>query len=442
MRFPVEIVERVREAVGDDFIVIYRLSLLDLVDDAQSWDETVALAKAVEAAGATIINTGIGWHEARIPTIVTSVPRAAFAWVTGEAQGRGRRPARRVQPHQHARGRRGDPRRRARPTSCRWRGRCWPTRTSSRKAAEGRADEINTCIACNQACLDHTFDNKRASCLVNPRACHETELVLLAHPHGQAHRRRRRRPGRPRRRHRARRARPRASSCSRQQPEIGGQFRLAMHIPGKEEFHETLRYFSRRLELGGVKLHLGDAPTRRRSRRLRRGRRRHRRRAAHPVAPRRRPPEGRRLPAVIRERVPVGERVAVIGAGGIGFDVSEFLLHELRRVARALDGSAGASRPRGRRAAAWPPRSRRRRRAADPPAAAQDVRARQGPRQDDGWVHRTTLKDPGVEMVPGVTYDRIDDDGLHITVATGRRSRACSTSTRSCCAPARSRCAI
>ena len=295
MRFPVEIIERVREAVGDDFIVMYRMSLLDLVDDAQSWDETAELARRVEAAGASIINTGIGWHEARIPTIVTSVPRAAFAWTTAKLKGVVDVPvvaSNRINTPEVAEEILADGQAdlisMARPFLA--------DAEFVRKAEEGRADEINTCIACNQACLDHTFVNKRASCMVNPRACRETELVLLAHPLDQAHRRRRRRSRRPRCRQRAVPPRPpgravRGAARDRRpvpardaHPRQGGVPRDAplLHPPARARRREA-----------------ASRPTRRgrRSGRLRRRGDRHGRRAADPLAARHRPPEGRRLPA-------------------------------------------------------------------------------------------------------------------------------------------------
>ena len=413
MRFPVEIVERVREAVGDDFIVMYRMSLLDLVDDAQSWDETAELARRIEAAGASIINTGIGWHEARIPTIVTSVPRAAFAWTTAKlkdvvdvpvvASNRINTPeiAEQILADGQA-----DLISMARPLLA--------DAFFVQKAEEGRADEINTCIACNQACLDHTFKNQRATCMLNPRAAHETELILLptrsvkriavvgAGPAGLA--------AASELAHRGHHV-----ELFEQEPEIGGQFRLAMHIPGKEEFRETLRYYTRRLELGGVKLHLG-------------------RRAtvddlagfddvviATGVEPRIPSLPGIDHPKVvdyqqvIRGRVPVGERVAVMGAGGIGFDLSEFLLHDSdESLEHWMDrwGISDSEEARGGLAT----------KVKAPPRRQIHLLQRKtsslgkGLGKTSGWVHRATLKDSGVEMVPGVTYDKIDDDGLHITV--------------------------
>jgi len=416
MRFPTEIVQRVREAVGDDMLILYRLSMLDLVDNAQSWDETVQLAQQVEAAGASIINTGIGWHEARIPTIVTSVPRAAFSWVTGKlrpevgipvmASNRINTPG--VAEDILARGD-ADLISMARPLLA--------DPEFVNKAATGDADLINTCIACNQACLDHTFKNQRASCLVNPRAGHETSLVLL--------------PVRTARKVAVVGAGPAGLAAATElagrghtvelfeaDMEIGGQFRLAMQIPGKEEFAETLRYFTRRVETTGVKLHLG-------------------RKAtvddladfdevviSTGVVP--------RIPAlegvdhakvvsyaeVIRGDVAVGRRVAVMGAGGIGFDVSEFLLHESNETLEHWMDRWGVVDPSLERGGLGTK--------VKAPATREITLLQRktsalgkGLGKTSGWVHRATLKDSGVVMVPGVTYDRIDDDGLHITLNKG-----------------------
>ncbi|AXT86494.1 NADPH-dependent 2,4-dienoyl-CoA reductase [Aeromicrobium sp. A1-2] len=417
MRFPIEIVERVREAVGEDFIVMYRMSLLDLVDNAQSWDETVHLAKQVDRAGVSIINTGIGWHEARVPTIVTSVPRAAFAWVTAKLRPEVSVPvvaSNRINTPEVAEeiiaSGQADLVSMARPLLS--------DPYFVNKAAEGRADEINTCIACNQACLDHTFQNKRASCLVNPRAGHETTLILS--------------PTRTSKRIAVVGAGPAGLAAATELSgrghtvelfealsELGGQFRLAMAIPGKEEFTETIRYYSRQLEINGVKIHLGtratideladfDEVV-----------------VATGVEP--------RVPSipgvdhakvvnyqdVIRHDAPVGQRVAVMGAGGIGFDVSEFLLHETDESLEHWMQRWGITDPEIERGGLTT-------KLKSPPKREVTLLQRKttelgkGLGKTSGWVHRQTLKDSGVEMVKGVTYDRIDDDGLHITVATGK----------------------
>ena len=417
MRFPIEIVRRVRERVGDDFVVMYRMSLLDLVDDAQSWDETVELAQQVEAAGVSIINTGIGWHEARIPTIVTSVPRAAFSWVTGKLRPEVGVPvvaSNRINTPEIAEriiaGGEADLVSMARPLLS--------DPYFVAKAAEDRADEINTCIACNQACLDHTFVNKRASCMVNPRAGHETQLVLSptrsakhvavvgAGPAGLAA------------------AAELAGRGHRVElfealPEVGGQFRLAMRIPGKEEFAETLRYYGRRLEIGGVVQHLGTRAT-----------------AddlagfdevvlATGVEPRIPTIDGVDHPSVvsyqdvIRHEVPVGRRVAILGAGGIGFDVAEYLLHDPDETLEHWMQRWGVTDPALERGGLAT-------KVQAPPTREVTLLQRKtsalgkGLGKTSGWVHRTTLKDSGVEMVRGVTYDRIDDAGLHVTVSTGK----------------------
>ncbi len=417
MRFPTEIVERVRAAVGDDFLILYRLSLLDLVDDAQSWDETVQLAKQVEAAGASIINTGIGWHEARIPTIVTSVPRAAFSWVTGKLRPEVNIPvmaSNRINMPDVAEGilARGeaDLISMARPLLAdpEW----------VNKAAAGEADLINTCIACNQACLDHTFQNKRASCLVNPRAGHETTLVLL--------------PTRAAKRIAVVGAGPAGLAAATElagrghrvelfegDQEIGGQFRLAMQIPGKEEFAETLRYYTRRIETTGVKLNLGHRVT-----------------AdeldgfdeiviATGVTPRIPSIEGVDHPSVvsyadvIKGKAVAGKRVAVLGAGGIGFDVSEFLLHDSNESTEDWMKRWGIVDPSVERGGLGTKLN---------PPARREVTLLQrkttslgkGLGKTTGWVHRATLKNSGVVMVPGVTYDRIDGEGLHITHNAGQ----------------------
>ncbi|MFN7641056.1 MAG: FAD-dependent oxidoreductase, partial [bacterium] len=335
MRLPLEIVQRTREAVGPDFILIYRLSMIDLVPGGSAWDEVVTLGKAVAQGGASIINTGIGWHEARVPTIATSVPRAAFAWVTQKMKAEfkaaglstplvtsNRINTPEVAEQLLAEGS-ADMVSMARPLLA--------DAEFVNKAAQGRSDEINTCIACNQACLDHIFVNKLTSCLVNPRACHETELVYRPISELKVQRKRMAVVG-------AGPAGLTAATIAAERghevhlfdaaPEIGGQLNMAKVIPGKEEFHEMLRYLKRRVETTGVQLHLNTAVN-----------------AADlqgydevivatGVSPRDPRIEGQDHPQVLsyidvlRRKKPVGGKVAIIGAGGIGFDVAEYLVHE------------------------------------------------------------------------------------------------------------------
>ncbi|WP_329276695.1 NADPH-dependent 2,4-dienoyl-CoA reductase [Streptomyces sp. NBC_01451] len=421
-RFPVEIVRRVREAVGPDFILIYRLSMLDLVPGGSTLDEVITLARAVEAAGATIINTGIGWHEARIPTIATSVPRGAYTWVTKRLMGEVGIPlvtTNRINTPEVAEELLADG--------------CADMVSMARpmladpdfvnKARDGRPEAINTCIGCNQACLDHTFSGKITSCLVNPRACHETELVLS--------------PTKLRKRVAVVGAGPAGLACAVSAaerghhvtlfdaaPEIGGQLNVARKVPGKQEFDETLRYFRHQLTAHGVDVRLntpvsaGDFADH----------------AGHPdydeivvatgVTPRVPDLPGVDHPSVVgyldvlRGDAPVGDRVAILGAGGIGFDVAEYLTDGGDKTSedpaayfrawgvdmeyRTPGGLAAPERP-------APPRSvhllQRK---------ASKVGAGLG--KTTGWIHRTELKHRGVTMVPGVRYDRIDDAGLHVTV--------------------------
>jgi 2,4-dienoyl-CoA reductase (NADPH2) len=420
MRLPVEIVARTREAVGDDFIIIYRLSMIDLIPDGSTWDETVILARAIEDAGATIINTGIGWHEARVPTIATSVPRGAFTWVTRKMKqevgiplvtsNRINLPG--VAEEILARGD-ADMVSLARPMLA--------DPEFARKAREGRADEINVCIACNQACLDHTFSNQMSSCLVNPRACHETELnyssatargrfaVVGAGPAGLS-----------------------AALVLAERGyevelydaahEIGGQLNMAKVIPGKEEFHEMLRYFARQLELKAVNLHLGarvavqDLEDKGYTGVI----------IATGVVPRDPQIEGQGHPKVLsyidvlRDKAPVGTRVAIIGAGGIGFDVAEYLVHR-DGESSTLDlekwlAEWGVADPEDARGGLLRERSQPK-----PPVREvtllQRKKGKLGAKlgKTTGWIHRATLKMKNVKMIGNVNYERIGDDGLLIS---------------------------
>ncbi|MFJ6102065.1 FAD-dependent oxidoreductase [Streptomyces sp. NPDC092359] len=416
VRFPLEIVRRVRERVGPDFILVYRLSMLDLVPGGSTLEEVVRLAQEIEAAGATLINTGIGWHEARIPTIATSVPRGAYTWVTKKLMGAVSVPlvtSNRINTPEVAEEILADGRADlvslARPFLA--------DPDFVAKAAADRADTINTCIGCNQACLDHTFNLKITSCLVNPRACHETELVLS--------------PTRRTKRIAVVGAGPAGLSCAVSTAgrghsvtlfdaasDIGGQLNVARRVPGKEEFDETLRYFRVQLAEHGVEVRLGTPVT-----------------AADlddydevvvatGVAPRTPAIPGVDHPSVLsyldvlRDGAPVGERVAVIGAGGIGFDVAEFL----------TDDGQGASQDPETYFRQWGVdtsyENRGGLRTPERGAAPRQVHLLQrkeskvgaGLGKTTGWIHRTELKHRGVTMVAGVTYDRIDDEGLHLTV--------------------------
>jgi 2,4-dienoyl-CoA reductase (NADPH2) len=423
MQLPVEIVRRMREAVGPDFIIIYRLSMLDLVEGGQTWDQVVKLGKAIEQAGATIINTGIGWHEARVPTIVTSVPRGGFSEVTAKFYGEVSIPVcttNRINTPEKGEeilsAGKADMVSMARPLLA--------DSEFVRKAQENRSDEINTCIACNQACLDHVFQLKRASCLVNPRACYETELVLKVAP--------------VRRRVAVVGAGPAglaaATTAAKRghrvtlfeaDGQIGGQFNYAKRIPGKEEFYETLRYYQRQIELLNIDLQVN---TRVDADRLKQdgfddviiatG-----------VKPRTPGIQGIDHPKVLgyldvlKHNKPVGKSVAVIGAGGIGFDVSEFLTHD------------SSHHPEGQQAnfdewkAEWGvqpdyegPGGLAERKPTSSPRKIYLMQRKTskvggGLGKTSGWVHRNSLKHRDVEMLGGCSYDRIDDQGLHITVS-------------------------
>ncbi len=417
IRFAVEIVRSTRAKVGPEFIIIFRLSMLDLVQGGSTWDEVVALAKAIEAAGATLINTGIGWHEARIPTIATMVPRAAFAWVTKRLKGEVAIPlitTNRINTPEVAEevlaSGCADMVSMARPFLA--------DADFVAKAAAGRADEINTCIACNQACLDHIFNGKLTSCLVNPRACHETELVIEQ----AATRKRVAVVG----------AGPAGMACATTAAErghevtlfdaserIGGQFNIARKIPGKEEFDETLRYFARRIEKSGVRLQLNqrvdgvalvaggfDQVV-----------------LATGVTPRTPAIPGIEHRSVtgyldlIEGRSTAGKSVAIIGAGGIGFDVGEFLTHahDERSEAERFNDEWGIDPSFAARGGLKP--------AQDEAAPRQvfllqrkSAKVGDGLAKTTGWIRRTLLKKRGVTMIAGVNYERIDDAGLHITV--------------------------
>ena len=424
MRLPVEVVRRTRDAVGADFILIYRLSMIDLVPNGSTWGEVVTLAKAIEAAGASIINTGIGWHEARIPTIATSVPRAAFSWVTKKLMGEVQIPiitSNRINTPEVAEEVLAegcaDMVSMARPFLAD------PEFVS--KARQGRAREIAPCIACNQACLDHTFQMKISSCLVNPQACFETELIYAptdnpkniaivgAGPAGLST---------------AIVAAGRGHQVTLydQADEIGGQLNMAKQIPGKEEFWGLVDYYRTQLEITGVTVQLGQKATPEMLA------------AADEViiatgvTPRDPRIDGQDRPNVLtyidvlRGKAEVGEKVVIIGAGGIGFDVAEYLAHEGESPTENLElwkeewGVGDPSRTRGGLAEDGPQPEPSARQITLLQRKSQALGKRLG--KTTGWIHRMSLRAKKVEMVGGVNYERIDENGLWVSTGEAREN--------------------
>ena len=420
IRFAIEIVERTRAAVGDDFILIFRIAAMDMLEDGMSWDEIVTLAKALEKAGVTIISTHFTWHESAVPTIATMVPRAAFTSVTGRLRKAVNVPvitSNRINMPDVAEDvlARGDADlvSMARPMLA--------DSAFMRKAIEGREDEINTCIACNQACLDHTFSGKLTSCLVNPRACHETILnylpteepkriaVIGAGPAGLAYAT-------------VAAQRGHAVTVFEASSEIGGQFNLAKRIPGKEEFYETLRYYGRMLEVLDVDLRLNSSAT---PDILKEEQFDHII-IATGITPRTPDIDGIDHPKVakyidvITGKKAVGDKVAIIGAGGIGFDVCELVSHSGPSAALDRDlfakewGVDFENHPRGGVTGVEPVVAKSKREVTM--IQRKDTKVGAGLGKTTGWTHRITLARRGINMINGATYDKIDDDGLHITV--------------------------
>jgi len=421
IKFGVDVVRRIREAVGKKFIIIFRLSMMDLVEGGSTFEEVVQFGQAIEKAGATIINTGIGWHEARIPTIQTKVPRAAFTWVTAKYKEHFSIPvitSNRINTPEVAeevlQNGDADMISMARPFLA--------DAEFVNKAAEGRSDEINTCIGCNQACLDHVFLGKMASCLVNPRACFETEINII--------------PTKRVKKIAVVGAGPAGLSASTALAEaghevtlfdgaheLGGQFNIAKQVPGKEEFSETIRYFSRQLELTGVTIKLNTKVT-----------------AAElnasdfddvviatGINPRTPPIEGIEHEKVLnyidvlRHKKPVGKKVAVIGAGGIGFDVSEYLVHSGESTSQNIEAYMkewGVDMTLQARAGIEGVK-------AEISAPAREVFLLQRKEtkvgadlgKTTGWIHRMGLKNKQVKMIASCQYHKIDDAGLHLSIA-------------------------
>ncbi|MGF1882203.1 NADPH-dependent 2,4-dienoyl-CoA reductase [Vibrio splendidus] len=413
MRFPLEIVKSIREAVGKDFIIIFRLSMLDLVEQGSTFEDVVLLAQKLEEAGVTIINTGIGWHEARVPTIATQVPRGAFSWVTEKVKPYVSIPVvtcnRINMPEEAERilsSGQADMVSMARPFLA--------DPDFVNKAAQDQAQFINTCIGCNQACLDNVFKGKRASCLVNPRACYETEIVVQ--------------PAQATKTIAVVGAGPAGLACAttlaqrghnvdliEKNDRIGGQFRLAMQIPGKEEFRETIRYFANQIDASGVNLKLDTEATFEMLLKYDEVV------MAAGVEPRKLDIEGIDQENVIdyqtliREKTPVGEKVAIVGAGGIGIDVATMLTeptsHSLDDWLHEWGIDKNMEHPGG----LYPY-----------PDSFSDKtvwvmqrkagRVGKGPGKTTGWIHKRTLEKRGVNLLGGVSYNKIDDQGLHISV--------------------------
>ncbi len=413
MRFPLEVVKSIREAVGDDFIIIFRLSMLDLVEQGSTFEDVVLLAQKLEEAGVTIINTGIGWHEARIPTIATQVPRGAFSWVTEKVKPHVSIPVitcNRINTPEEAErilsSGQADMVSMARPFLA--------DPDFVNKAAQDQARFINTCIGCNQACLDNVFKGKRASCLVNPRACYETEIIVQ--------------PAEATKTIAVVGAGPAGLACAttlaqrghkvdliEKNDRIGGQFRLAMQIPGKEEFRETIRYFANQIDVSGVNLKLDTEATFEILLKYDEVV------MAAGVEPRKLDIEGIDQENVvdyqtlIREKTPVGEKVAIVGAGGIGIDVATMLTeptsHSLDDWLHEWGIDKNMEHPGG----LYPY-----------PDSFSDKtvwvmqrkagRVGKGPGKTTGWIHKRTLEKRGVNLLGGVSYNKIDDQGLHISV--------------------------